>query len=156
MADSTLLGLLLSLEKFWMTHGLLVVGIVTGSGQTFTAEFSGHIVTAVCLIQCAWVQHLLHCLPSVNHPSLDSFDGHLRSALSHISNTYISDICMPIKHKWSGIGQVRLLALPAFLASAVSTLDPQSQILSATSCSTVTFSIHICLSGRQHMDPCPL
>jgi len=32
--------------------------------------------------------------------------------------------------------QVRSLALPAFLASAASTLDLQSQILSASSCTT--------------------
>ena len=31
------------------------------------------------------VQHLLRCSPSVDNPALDLFDGHLRSALSHIT-----------------------------------------------------------------------
>jgi len=36
---------------------------------------------------------------------------------------------LPIKHGGLGIRQVRSLALPAFLASAASTSDLQSQIL---------------------------
>ena len=87
------------------------------------------------------VQHLLRCSPSVDNPALDLFDGCLRSALSRISNTNISDTqwlqaSLPIKHGGLGVRQVRSLALPAFLASAASTLDLQSQILSASSCTT--------------------
>jgi len=89
------------------------------------------------------VQHLLCCLPLVDHPLLDSFDGYLRLALSHISNTYISDMqwlqaSLPIKHDGLGIIRVCLVALSAFLATAASTLGLQLQILSATSCSTDT------------------
>jgi len=65
------------------------------------------------------VQHLLRCLPSVDNPALDLFDGHLRSALSRITNTSLSDTqwlqaSLPIKHSGLGIRQVCSLALPAF------------------------------------------
>ena len=81
------------------------------------------------------VQHLLRCAPSVDNPALEQFDGHLRSALRRITNTSLSDIqwlqaSLPIKHGSLGIRQVHSLALPAFLDSAASTLDIQSQILS--------------------------
>ena len=87
------------------------------------------------------VQHLLRCSPSVDNPALELFDGHLRSALSRISNTSISDTqwlqaSLPIRYGGLGIRQVRSLALPAFLASAASTSDLQSQILSASACTT--------------------
>jgi len=70
----------------------------------------------------------------VDNPALDLFDGCLRlAALSRISNTNISgtqwlQASLPIKHGGLGVRQVRSLALPAFLASAASTLDLQSQI----------------------------
>jgi len=72
---------------------------------------------------------------------MDLFDGYLRSAFSRISNTNISDTqwlqaSLPIKHGGLGVRQVHSLARPAFLASAASTLDLQSQILSASSCTT--------------------
>ena len=75
---------------------------------------------------------------------IELFDGHLRSALSRISNTNISDTqwlqaSLPIKHGGLGIRQVRSLALPAFLASAASTSDLQSRILSASTCTTDTY-----------------
>ena len=78
------------------------------------------------------VQHLLRCSPSVDNPALDLFDGYLRSALSRISNTNISDTVVG----GMGVRQMRSLTLPAFLASAASTLDLQSQILLASSCTT--------------------
>ena len=73
------------------------------------------------------------CAPSVDNPALELFDGHLRSALSRISNTNISDTqwlqaSLPIKHGGLGIRQVRSLALPAFFASAASTSDLQSPV----------------------------
>ena len=78
------------------------------------------------------VRHLLRCSPSVDNPALDLFDGHLRSALSRITNrpTSLSDTqwlqaSLPIKHVGLGIRQVCSLALPAFLASAASTSDLQ-------------------------------
>ena len=68
----------------------------------------------------------------MDNPALDLFDGHLRSALSRITNrpTSLSDTqwlqaSLPIKHGGLGIRQVRSLALPAFLASAASTSDLQ-------------------------------
>ena len=86
---------------------------------------------------------LLRCAPSVDNPALEQFDEHLRSALSRITNTSLSDIqwlqaSLSIKHGGLGIRQVRLLALPAFLASAASTSDLQSQILLASGCTDDT------------------
>jgi hypothetical protein len=90
------------------------------------------------------VQHLMRCSPSVDNPALDTFDGLLKTALSRISNTDISDIqwlqaSLPIKQGGLGIRQVRSLALPAYLASAASTLDLQTQILSSCSSSTDSY-----------------
>ena len=89
------------------------------------------------------VQRLLRCSPSVDNPAFDLFDGHLRSALSRITNTSLSDkkwlhASLPIKHGGLGIRQVRSLALPAFMASAASTSDIQSQILLASACTADT------------------
>ena len=79
----------------------------------------------------------------MDNPALDLFDGHLRSALSRITNTSFSDTqwlqaSLPIKHGGLGIRQVRSLALPAFLASAASSSDIQSQILLASACTADT------------------
>ena len=85
----------------------------------------------------------MRCSPSVDNPALDLFDGHLRSALSRITYTSLSNTqwlqaSLPIKHGGLGISQVRSLALPAFLASAASTSDLQSQILLASACTADT------------------
>ena len=102
---------------------------------------------ALLLLQVSFsaprVRHLLRCWPSVDNPALDLFDEHLRSALSRITNTRLSDTqwlqaSLPIKHGGLGICQVRSLALPAFLASAASTSDLQSQILLASACTADT------------------
>ena len=74
----------------------------------------------------------------MDNPALDLFDGHLRSALSRITNTQWLQASLPIKHGGLGIRQVRSLALPAFLASAASTSDLQSQILLASACTADT------------------
>jgi len=79
----------------------------------------------------------------VDNPTLDLFDGHLRSALRRITNTSLSDTqwlqaSLPIKHGGLGMCQVCSLALPAFLASAASTSDLQSQILLASACTADT------------------
>ena len=89
------------------------------------------------------VQHLFRCSPSVDNPALDLFDGHLRSVLSRITNTNLSDTkwlraSLSIKHGGLEIRQVRSLALPAFLASAASSSDIQSQILLASACTADT------------------
>ena len=90
------------------------------------------------------VQHLLRCAPSVDHPALLSFDKTLRSALSRISNTDISDTqwlqaSLPIRQGGLGIRQVGSLALPAYLASAATTSKLQTEILSSASCSADQF-----------------
>jgi len=102
---------------------------------------------ALLLLQVSFsaprVQHLLRCSPSVDNAALDLFDGHLRLALSRITNISLSDTqwlqaSLPIKHGGLGIRQVRSLALPAFLPSAASTSDLQSQILLASACTSDT------------------
>ena len=85
------------------------------------------------------VQHLLRCSPSVDDPALEVFDSHLRSALCRIANVDISvtewtQASLPIKYGGLVIRKVRSLALPAYLASAASTADIQTSILSACSC----------------------
>jgi len=53
------------------------------------------------------VLHLLRCSPSAYNPALQTFDSHLRSAISKITNSALSDIqwlqaSMPIAH--GGLG----------------------------------------------------
>ena len=80
------------------------------------------------------VQHLLRCSPSVDHVALTTFDNLLRSALNRITNSDVSDTqwlqaSLTIKEGGLGVRRVAALALPAFLASAVSTLALQDLIL---------------------------
>ena len=85
------------------------------------------------------VQHLLRCSPSVDHADLITFDSSLRSALCHITNTDVTDTqwlqaSLPIKAGGLGVRRVASLALPAYLASAASTLCLQETILSRRQC----------------------
>jgi len=89
------------------------------------------------------VLHLLRCSPSVSHPSLESFDSLLRRAVQRITNSDLSDTqwlqaSLPVKDGGLGVRHVVSLALPAFLASAASTLSLQADILSGSICSEHT------------------
>ncbi|NJL56119.1 hypothetical protein HC928_13765 [bacterium] len=80
------------------------------------------------------VQYLMRCSPSVDHPALTRFDQQLRSAISGITNTSLTDTqwlqaSLPIRMGGLGIRRVASLALPAYLASAASTLPIQSSLL---------------------------
>ena len=80
------------------------------------------------------VQHLLRCSPSVGHAALGSFDELLRTALSYLTNCDLSDsdwnqASLPVRDGGLGVRRVTTLALPAFLASAASTLCLQEEIL---------------------------
>jgi len=86
------------------------------------------------------VLHLLRCSPSVSHPLHQSFDSQLKAAIDSITNSAPSDIkwiqsSLPVKDGGLGIRRVSSLALPAFLASAASTLHLQENILSGCACS---------------------
>jgi len=86
------------------------------------------------------VLHLLRCSPSVSHPSLESFDSLLKRAVQRITNSDLSDTqwlqaSLPVKDGGLGVRRVVSLALPAFLASAASTLSLQADILSGSICS---------------------
>ena len=88
----------------------------------------------------------------MDNPTLDLFDGHLRSALSRITNTSLSDTqwlqaSLSIKHGGLEIRQLRSLALPAFFASAASSSDLQSQILLASACTADT-QFHTYVAGQ--------
>jgi len=90
------------------------------------------------------VLHLLRCSPSAGNHALQTFDSHLRSAIRKITNSALSDIqwlqaSMPIAHGDPGVRRVSSLAIPAFLASAASTLPLQDDILSLCPCATDTF-----------------
>jgi len=82
----------------------------------------------------ARVQHLLCCSPSVDACGPQKFDDLLKSALSCITNNTLSDsqwlqASLPIRFGGLGIRRVTSLALPAFLASAASTLLLQDEII---------------------------
>ena len=82
------------------------------------------------------VQQLMRCSPSVDHPALKTFDNILRSAVSDITNAEISDVqwlqaSLLIKQGGLGVREVHLLARPAYLASAASTLDLQTSVMMA-------------------------
>jgi len=73
------------------------------------------------------VLHLLCCSPSVSHPSIDGFDSLLSSAIERITNSDLSDTrrlqaSLPVRDGGFGVRRVASLALPAFVASAASTL----------------------------------
>jgi len=81
------------------------------------------------------VLHLLRCSPSVSHPSLEKFDALLRQSIQRITNSNLSDsqwiqASLPVRDGGLGIRRVALLAIPAFIASAASTLSLQDDLLS--------------------------
>ena len=80
------------------------------------------------------VLHLLRCSPSVDHLLLNKFDGLLRDSVQQITNSDLSDTkwiqaSLPVRDGGLGIRRVTSLALPAFVASAASTLSLQADIL---------------------------
>jgi len=82
------------------------------------------------------VMHLLRYSPSTNHPALSKFDDILKVSIKRITNCDFSDLqwiqaSLPVRDGGLGIRRVTSLALPAFLASAASTLSLQADILSS-------------------------
>ena len=76
----------------------------------------------------------------MSHPSLDRFDSLLRSAIERITNSDLSDTqwlqaSLPVRDRGLGVRRVASLALPAFVASAASTLPLQDAILMNCVCS---------------------
>ena len=64
------------------------------------------------------VLHLLRCSPSVGHTALGTFDQLLRTALSSLTNSDLSDsewsqATLPVKDGGLGVRRVSMLALPA-------------------------------------------
>ena len=89
------------------------------------------------------VLYLMRCSPSAENHGLQVFDDLLRSAVSKITNSELSDIqwlqaSMPIKLGGLGVRRVTSLAIPAFLASAASTLPLQDHILASSPCPSDT------------------
>ena len=90
------------------------------------------------------VLHLLRCSPSVSHPALSDFDSLLRTAIEQITNSSLTDsqwlqASLPIREGGLGIRRVSSLALPAFLASAASTVSLQDAILAKCQLSECSF-----------------
>jgi hypothetical protein len=80
--------------------------------------------------------YTLRCHPSDKHPELEIYDTKLRQGLEKILNISLNDnqwtqASLPIKMGGLGIRRASSLALPAFLASAASTLPLQTLILSS-------------------------
>jgi Reverse transcriptase (RNA-dependent DNA polymerase) len=78
--------------------------------------------------------HTLRCAPCVNHPCLATYDEILRKGLQNILNIDFTDMqwqqsTLPIRMGGLGIRRASSLALPAFIASAASTSETQSNIL---------------------------
>ena len=89
------------------------------------------------------VQHLMRCSPSVDHTALQKYDSILRSAICKITNCSHTDnqwlqASLPVRDGGLGIRRVSSLALPAFLASAASTLTLQDAILSRSQASALS------------------
>jgi len=81
------------------------------------------------------VLHLLRCSPSASHSALSEFDSLLRTAIGRITNSSLTDsqwlqASLPVRD--GGLGtrrRVSSFAIPAFLASAASTVSLQDEIL---------------------------
>ena len=98
------------------------------------------------------VQHLLRCSPSANNPALQTFDNHLNSAVSNITNSALSNTqwlqaSLPIKHGGLGVRRVSSLAIPAYLASAASTLPFKNRFWACSLARLTHASSHTCHSG---------
>ena len=96
----------------------------------------------------AKVLYLMRCSSSAENHGLQVFDDFLRSAVSKITNSDLSDIqwlqaSMPIKLGGLGVRRVTSLAIPAFLASAASTLPLQDHILASFWHHPGTVSVHL-------------
>ena len=79
--------------------------------------------------------HTLRASPCSGHPALEKFDGQLRTCVSQICNTDLTDLqwmqaSLPVRNGGLGIRRVSSLAPSAFLASAAGTRDLQDKILS--------------------------
>jgi hypothetical protein len=78
--------------------------------------------------------YLLRCSPCFGHPELVAFDVLLKDGLSRITNTDLNEVhwlqaSLPVRVGGLGVRRVASLAIPAYLASAASTLELQSSLL---------------------------
>jgi hypothetical protein len=72
------------------------------------------------------IQHLLRCSPCVGHTSLETYENLLKTGISLITNTELSETQwqqarLPVKDGCLGVQRATSLALPSFLASTSST-----------------------------------
>ena len=112
------------------------------------------------------VLHLLRCSPSVTHPALTDFDNLQKKAIEVITNSSLTETqwlqaSLPIKDGGLGVRRVSSLALPAFLASAASTVSLQEEILANCQPPEYSFFNRFCQDwsasfGDIHVPtPCP-
>jgi len=104
----------------------------------------------------------MRCSPSIDNPALADFDKLLRCAISYLTNCDLSDkqwlqASLPIKVGGLGVRKVSLLALPAYLASAVTTASLQKTIFDSVRPSedkmlVVYLAMSYHLSTKQSLD----
>jgi len=107
------------------------------------------------------VLHTLRSSPCAGHPELDRFDSLLKTGLSLITNSDLSDLqwiqaSLPVKDGGLGVRRVASLAPSAFLASSVNILELQEHILNQSAFipdHTVTYFRE--LWSTTHNLPCP-
>ena len=140
VADAELLGAPLfpgsSLDKVWAQRGDELARAID---RLVSIGSQDALILLRASFSAPKVQHLLRCSPSVNNHGLQTFDDHLKSAITNITNSVLSDIqwlqaSLPIKLGGLGVRRVTSLAIPAFLASAASTLSLQDHILALCPC----------------------
>ena len=111
------------------------MGVVTSLQRAVERLSSIASQDALILLRASFsapkVLHLLRCLPSVSHPSLQRSDALLKQAMQRITNSVLSDLqwiqaSLPVRDGGLGVRRVSSLAPPAFLASAASTFPTRT------------------------------
>lgn len=92
------------------------------------------------------ITHILRCSPCHGQDALSVFDDLIKSGISTICNSEISDMqflqaSLPVRDGGLGIRRASSLALSAFLASAAATSDLQSSILA--DCGVISCDPHV-------------
>jgi len=103
----------------------------------------------------------LRCSLSVSHSLLEKYDALLRCSIQRITNnnSNLTDsqwiqASLPVRDGGLEVRWVASLAIPAFIASAASTLLLQAHLLSGCGNRTTTFSKLNCQPGQIHLVRC--
>ena len=104
------------------------------------------------------VLHLLRSVPSVSHAALQTFHYLLTDSVQpNLSDIQWLQASLPVKDGGLGVRRVASLAIPAFLASAASTLSIQADILAGCASSDDSyFQVYMTLSFVTIQDILPV